>query len=1108
MSSPDKLFRLDPVSTDLTSPVTQVQIQKAADDSRETKQLYTGLQTFGKALGTAATYAKQRRIHEDTKLAENAALRNEVLPGGLLPIAVESYNNIVDLNTSNSIYDELDLWSEGDEGEKLVSSNELPTDAKLSSLDNILDDYWTRASSTIQNPSVLLKFKTKLDAKKIELKKDIFKVEKDLKTVDLIQAVQNTIKDAIKFMKLTGITDFNQTFSPYWIKAMSKDIKNIFPDIDPSENKLLILQTLSTNPDVLSNPSVIIDIMKSEYNKGITYNTLYAKGKLASNKDADATELVKIFDNFITNSNTHLKAIEDAETAHELALKDESYNTAWDEFHKNPRDIENAVDVLKRYGRPGKEITTFRTEVEKYQNNEVKHQIGSSAYLALRDLILDHTIRTEPQLNKSILSAFLASDTKGPLKDFLSEEGKQITKNVQIYKDRVKTLDSTAISSMKGFLRKDVSTVDLHKTASDMSTKELISLINPDSTIKPEDLRTVLIGINELRFDIQRQAEQLARQDAALEGPGEVTKEGLEKIQQAMNSGLDAIIKGITLGKTLGGIPEGKLELGELPKLKVPRILSLPSLAPKDDKELDERIEFFIGEFTQLDEPTDSPKIEIELTQDDVNEIQKILVQDQKEAKKIIKQLEVYESKLKREHLKLKADPKDSKLKKETTQEAKEKLIVDAPISKQDQEFLDQLKAGKSPTGTKQKEAPQVKTRAELLQENPEAAKRLKLADKDREQKTVEEKPPLLESDQKIANKQALFDHLDANQVPSKQQWTDLVEGLVKKQARKDKKPEKLVLGKPTGGVTTEGRLEFTNNFGGTSTEYTIGVTNPKINNGELTHIPSIYNGKIVSQKEAEQIIIDNNGYDPETGRLITPGGDPEERSKSIEVIKEQDKKDKSSILDDISSAFFNLTDMIFGSEEPLVSEEPTKKVKTRAELLKENPEAALRLALSDKDLPETESVKLRAGATAIKEGVKSVANMDFRILDFTKGFFDDPNLSDVWGLEKMLTSGGRTDDPESGHFDDGINKVVAIDVRNRGWKGTPNDLLLDKLGPSAKKRGWVINPTKEGKTYTQRKKEYWMKLSKGKEIRFIEVTDDHIHYHIDINHKEPKNKW
>ena len=734
MPSPDKLFRLDPVSTDLTSPVTQVQIQKAADDSRATQQLYKGLQTFGNAIGSAADFAKKRRITEDTKLAENAALRNEVLPGGLLPIAVESYNNVVDLNTSNSIYDELDLWSASEEGEKLVSSNELSTDAKLASLDNILDDYWARASSTIQNPSVLLKFKTKLDAKKIELKKDIFKVEKDLKIVDVIQAVQNTIKDAIGFMEKTGVKDFNQTFSPYWIKAMSKDIKNIFPDIDPSENKLLILHTLSTNPDILSNPSVIHDIMKSEYNKGITYNTLYAKGKLASNKDEDAKEIVKIFDSFITNSDAHLDAIEKAEEAQDKALEEESYNKAWDVFQQDPANTENAVDVLKRYGRPGTEVNKFRTMVEKYQNNEVKDQIGSPSYLNVRDLILNHTIRTEPQLNEFILSGFLSSDTKGPLKDFLSEEGKQITKNVEIYKDRVKTLDSTAISSMKGFLRKDVSEIDLHKTAGEMSTKDLIALINPDSSIKPEDLRTVLIGINELRFDIQRKAEQLARQDAALEGTGEVTEEGLEKIQQAMNAGLDAIIKGIEQG-----LPEEKAEIGELPKLKVPDLLTLPSFAPKADKEFD------VGEFTPLDEPTgkgvEYESIEgttmsrlpiIELNQDDVNEMQKIVVQDKKQAKEMIEQLAVYENKLKEEERKelkskRKATPKlsfkKSESKEETAQEAKEKLIVDAPLSKKDQAFLDKLKSKKDPTGAKKKEAtPKVKTRAELLQENPKAA--------------------------------------------------------------------------------------------------------------------------------------------------------------------------------------------------------------------------------------------------------------------------------------------------------------------------------------------------------------------------------------------------
>ena len=777
MPSPDKLFRLDPVSTDLTSPVTQVQIQKAADDSRATQQLYKGLKTFGDAIGSAADFAKKRRITEDTKLAENAALRNEVLPGGLLPIAVESYNNVVDLNTSNSIYDELDLWSASEEGEKLVSSNELSTDAKLASLDNILDDYWARASSTIQNPSVLLKFKTKLDAKKIELKKDIFKVEKDLMTVDVIQAVQNTIKDAIGFMEKTGVKDFNQTFSPYWIKAMSKDIKNIFPDIDPSENKLLILHTLSTNPDILSNPSVIHDIMKSEYNKGITYNTLYAKGKLASNKDEDAKEIVKIFDSFITNSDAHLDAIEKAEEAQDKALEEESYNKAWDVFQQDPANTENAVDVLKRYGRPGTEVNKFRTMVEKYQNNEVKHQIGSPSYLNVRDLILNHTIRTEPQLNEFILSGFLSSDTKGPLKDFLSEEGKQITKNVETYKDRVKTLDSTAISSMKGFLRKDVSEIDLHKTAGEMSTKDLIALINPDSSIKPEDLRTVLIGINELRFDIQRKAEQLARQDAALEGTGEVTEEGLEKIQQAMNAGLDAIIKGIEQG-----LPEEKVEIGELPKLKVPTLLTLPSLAPKTEKELD------VGEFTQLTEPTG--KVKIELNQDDINEMQKIIVKDKPQAKEIIKQLEVYENKLNEE------ERKELKGKRKATPQAS-KLDIDIRDLGKDRE------------------------RAEKFQE-----KRRK--ERTYDKKVRDQKAATLKEAKDIANKQALFDHLDANQVPSKQQWTDLVEGISKE-------------------------------------------------------------------------------------------------------TRKQDKKDKGSILDDISSSFFNLTDMIFGGEESEVSPiEPTKIKETK----------------------------------------------------------------------------------------------------------------------------------------------------------------------------------
>jgi len=73
----------------------------------------------------------------------------------------------------------------------------------------------------------------------------------------------------------------------------------------------------------------------------------------------------------------------------------------------------------------------------------------------------------------------------------------------------------------------------------------------------------------------------------------------------------------------------------------------------------------------------------------------------------------------------------------------------------------------------------------------------------------------------------------------------------------------------PTGKYTSEGRPIVRNPDGSFSTERTITVTNPKINGGKPTNIPSMYNGKQVTQREAERIIIENGGVDPETGRKL-----------------------------------------------------------------------------------------------------------------------------------------------------------------------------------------------------------------------------------------------
>ena len=94
--------------------------------------------------------------------------------------------------------------------------------------------------------------------------------------------------------------------------------------------------------------------------------------------------------------------------------------------------------------------------------------------------------------------------------------------------------------------------------------------------------------------------------------------------------------------------------------------------------------------------------------------------------------------------------------------------------------------------------------------------------------------------------------------------------------------PPPLKLGEPTGEYTPEGRPLLLNNQGGKSSEYSVGVTDPRINNKALTHIPSIYDGSILNQKDAIQEVVDAGGYDRLTGRYIEPGGDPNARSMSL----------------------------------------------------------------------------------------------------------------------------------------------------------------------------------------------------------------------------------
>lgn len=81
-----------------------------------------------------------------------------------------------------------------------------------------------------------------------------------------------------------------------------------------------------------------------------------------------------------------------------------------------------------------------------------------------------------------------------------------------------------------------------------------------------------------------------------------------------------------------------------------------------------------------------------------------------------------------------------------------------------------------------------------------------------------------------------------------------------------DAPPEQLT---DTGDVTQEGRPVFKNQSGDFVTERSITITDPRINQGQPTNIPTVMGGRFLSEEEAISSIVNAGGKDPITGRQL-----------------------------------------------------------------------------------------------------------------------------------------------------------------------------------------------------------------------------------------------
>ena len=857
MPSPDKLFRLDPVETKIVAPTTNFQVlAEAADQSVANRSLGRGLTAFSQALGGLAQFKKQQQIRNDIKTAKDAAVRGEVMPD-VLPVAETAYQNVIDKNTASESLLAIERFENGEDFDTLIKS-ETPSDQKTSQIEASYDDFYARAAQSMQNPDLIQNLRITVNGLKEKAYQKVYERERDLRTIEGIHGLKNTLGETKRFAEATGIP-LIETLTPNWVLANAKDLGKSHPYLSLPERKLLAFQTLTTDIDVLADPQIIEEIMKSEYNKGFTFRNLY------EGKGDDAEEFQKIYNAYVQNSKDYFTKLDQDATASNKANVAQFKDTIRQEFIETGKTSANGIS--KRALDSGlfdeAQANKLQKDIQKYMDTNIKFQEGSPEDIAMVDFILAHGVTTEIQVDALVLAGSLNPALATKYKNYLKEENKQKLAFIGKYKEYVKDIAKNALSLSKlalgNKMRDILGGVDRDVTPAEMMRAML-------GTGLPTDQVNNIIGqIQDFHNGLNAEAEKLGLQDSVADrADGAIPPEHLQKFQLRVENQINKLI--VAIDKGLESRPDTRK--ANLPSLEFPVIPTSDEfpLVVNQTKNIFDKSGFALQTGPDISPTVDSgiATFDIEtsfLQAQNMTLRSYVLDATTKNWPKPLSDVVIAEILPERKDKEagpygpfLTDDPKvaEAKRRKQETLDNMNKWFSDLGEN-----------IGLIPGFLKEVFTPGLdmktgKMRVPYADLSPE------------EQKEV------------IQRKREELDNIDKTVIDAGKNLLNLMKSIVGVGEAEGSSITKL--GDPTGRETTEGRKEYTNNLGGTSTELTIGVTNPKINDGKLTHIPSIYNGKIVSQKEAEQIIIDNKGHDPETGKFITPGGDPKARSEAIEL--------------------------------------------------------------------------------------------------------------------------------------------------------------------------------------------------------------------------------
>ena len=340
MAKSNNLYTLDAVDTDLTAPSQVVKALQVATTDTESQRFGEGLQAFGAAIGRAGEIKKAELLKEDIRTAQNAALRNEAMPGGLSTEVVDSYNRTASIVAGNEHLKTATMYYEGDEFKAILNNPQMSSDEKIANITQASSQFLLNGQYALnQNPEVYLKYMEGLDKLKTEAIKSIYNFDKIQIEFTGIQAMQGEIENRVSAgLELTG----------EYIGNLAESYRKSAPWTDPDLAKLTALGLVLNSDETTSE--TVANIMKSEFSKGKKGEQGVTFGALAGSRTTIAgKEIYKQIEEFTTRRIRERTEREKAEKDLEDDTNDAGIKATDDYIKGINRNDPNAISEINEF---------------------------------------------------------------------------------------------------------------------------------------------------------------------------------------------------------------------------------------------------------------------------------------------------------------------------------------------------------------------------------------------------------------------------------------------------------------------------------------------------------------------------------------------------------------------------------------------------------------------------------------------------------------------------------------------------------------------------------------------------------------------------------------